>query len=183
MATPIEARMRDALVGFALDLGVEIMDYTPAVESGWAATVVTPKAFPNYVTGTLLSWSPSEPDPLLLEPEDRRLPGTLVIVPQARVKRFRLDIVVDYWRWPNAARMAVECDGHDFHERTKEQAAHDRARDRFLTSNRFPFFRFTGSEIYRNADRCAGEVIGHLIDSAAKEFERALNTKLPKDGK
>ena len=52
----------------------------------------------------------------------------------------------------------VELDGHDFHERTKEQAARDRSRDRLLTSKGIQVIRFTGSEIYRNPERCAEDV-------------------------
>lgn len=51
----------------------------------------------------------------------------------------------------------VECDGHDFHERTKEQAARDRSRDRRLQEAGIRVFRFTGSELYRDPLGCAGE--------------------------
>ena len=43
-----------------------------------------------------------------------------------------------------------EADGHDFHEKTKEQAKHDKERDRFLQSLGCKIYRFTGSEIYSN---------------------------------
>lgn len=52
----------------------------------------------------------------------------------------------------------VECDGHDFHERTKEQAQRDRARDRAFQAAGIPVFRFTGSEIYASPTKCAREV-------------------------
>jgi very-short-patch-repair endonuclease len=45
----------------------------------------------------------------------------------------------------------VECDGHDFHERTKEQAERDRSRDRAVQAQGWRMFRFTGSELYRSA--------------------------------
>lgn len=53
----------------------------------------------------------------------------------------------------------VECDGHDFHERTKEQAARDRSRDRALQQCGYRIFRFTGSEIYRDPIACIHEVL------------------------
>lgn len=56
----------------------------------------------------------------------------------------------------------VECDGHDFHERTKEQAIRDRARDRAFQAAGIPVFRFTGSEIYNNPFACAREVRNFL---------------------
>lgn len=55
--------------------------------------------------------------------------------------------------------LVVECDGHDFHERTKEQAAKDRARDRHLLLEGYEVFRFTGSELWRDPWGCAGQVI------------------------
>jgi very-short-patch-repair endonuclease len=45
----------------------------------------------------------------------------------------------------------VECDGHDFHERTKEQAERDRSRDRRVQEMGWRMFRFTGSELYRDS--------------------------------
>ena len=52
----------------------------------------------------------------------------------------------------------VECDGHDFHEKTKEQAAKDRARDRALIAQGYTVLRFTGSEIWKSPIACARQV-------------------------
>lgn len=46
--------------------------------------------------------------------------------------------------------IVIECDGHEFHERTKEQAAHDRKKDRWFQLQGYMMLRFTGSEIYGN---------------------------------
>ena len=43
--------------------------------------------------------------------------------------------------------IVVELDGHDFHEKTKEQAQKDKDRDRSLTRAGYKIMRFTGSEI------------------------------------
>ena len=58
--------------------------------------------------------------------------------------------------------VVVECDGHDFHERTKEQAAHDRQRDRWMQTAGWSVLRFTGSEIRRDPHGCAREVVEFL---------------------
>jgi len=60
----------------------------------------------------------------------------------------------------------VECDGHDFHERTKEQAARDRSRDRNLVADGFIVLRFTGSEIWANPFACAQQALDVLMDRA-----------------
>ena len=54
-------------------------------------------------------------------------------------------------------KYAIECDGHDFHEKTKEQAARDKKRDNIIQSKGWKIFRFTGSEIWRDAKRVADE--------------------------
>jgi len=66
------------------------------------------------------------------------------------------------WRRGNVFRLVVECDGHDFHERTKEQAARDRARDRMLQDKGWGVFRFTGSEIWKDPMGCAFQIADWL---------------------
>ena len=67
------------------------------------------------------------------------------------------------------SRLVVECDGHDFHERTKEQAAKDRSRDRALQQAGYTVFRFTGSEIYRAPMKCARQIFKWAEDAAFKD--------------
>lgn len=64
--------------------------------------------------------------------------------------------------------LVVECDGHDYHERTKEQAAKDRSRDRNLQMSGYTVFRFTGYEIYRAPLKCAKQVFKWAEDAAFK---------------
>lgn len=67
------------------------------------------------------------------------------------------------------SQLAVECDGHDFHERTKEQAARDRSRDRRLQSAGYEVYRFTGSEIYRSPLGCARQIFAWAEKAAWKK--------------
>lgn len=86
------------------------------------------------------------------------------IAPQSQIGRYRVDFAVAWWRPQGGlSRLAVECDGHDFHEKTKEQAQRDKARDRWLMSRGWPVIRFTGSEIYADAEKCAYDVAGALF--------------------
>ena len=61
------------------------------------------------------------------------------------------------------ASLVVECDGHDFHDRTKQQAAYDRARDREILLLGTPTIRFTGSEIVHSPERCAAEIYAIVV--------------------
>jgi very-short-patch-repair endonuclease len=90
-------------------------------------------------------------------------PFHLLIQPQARVGAYAADFLLTFTvAGLPPASVVVELDGHDFHEKTKEQAAHDKKRDRFFAAQGLTVLRFTGSEVYRDADRCAAEVMSLL---------------------
>lgn len=72
---------------------------------------------------------------------------------QAKIKGYRADFLI-YSSWAERY-VVIECDGHNYHERTPEQAAHDRKRDRAMAENGIRVLRFTGTEIYRDAPACA----------------------------
>lgn len=76
------------------------------------------------------------------------------ICPQLQVGSYRVDFGLFH---KSKLLVVIECDGHDYHERTKDQAARDRSRDRELQSLGPKVFRFTGREIWRDAIACAKE--------------------------
>jgi len=89
--------------------------------------------------------------------EERGDPG-LFLIPQYEFGHYRFDFAITGEDQQNIY-LFIECDGHDFHERTKEQAAHDRQKDRFSQINGVPIFRYTGSEIWSQPDACAHQVL------------------------
>jgi len=113
----------------------------------------------------------------------------LAIEPQAELGEYRVDFflrlvypVSDFLNpnilpdgtWAPTHReaeklMIVECDGHDFHDRTKDQARKDRSRDRALQSLGYRVFRYTGSDIWEDVFKCAHEAVITLIDEAQRE--------------
>lgn len=58
--------------------------------------------------------------------------------------------------------LIVEIDGHDYHERTKDQAQRDKSRDRLLTQAGYKIFRFTGSEVHRDISKVHAELIKYV---------------------
>lgn len=95
-----------------------------------------------------------------------------VIAPQVKVGRFVVDFALAFPRHDMPpAIVAVECDGHDFHDRTKQQVARDKARDRFMAERQIPVLRFTGSEIWKDAYACAEQV----RQTAENVFDEAFN--------
>lgn len=89
---------------------------------------------------------------------------TLIIRPQAQLEGWRVDFLIHAYDFARKGgpqgwrKLIVECDGHDYHERTKEQAAKDRSRDREVQLRDYSVLRFTGSEIYKDAWGCAEQV-------------------------
>lgn len=110
------------------------------------------------------------------------LPGEyhLCIEPQAPVASYRADFLLVYRGLrllrtvdengemqdtlvPFYARAVVECDSHEWHERTRAQAEHDRRRDREMQALGYLVLRFTWSAIMANPHKVAVEAIQTLI--------------------
>lgn len=89
-----------------------------------------------------------------------------VLAAQRHIGNYRVDFLAGWNPLYERKPIVVECDGHNFHERTKEQAARDRARDRELQSSGYKVFRFTGAEIHKDAFVCATEVLEELLKLA-----------------
>lgn len=95
------------------------------------------------------------------------------IRPQTEIGEYRADFFVTYKHYTGATVGAViECDGHDFHEKTKEQARHDKVRDRYFQSLGFLVLRYAGSEVFRDPIKCATDALSIIFtraDSAIKD--------------
>jgi hypothetical protein len=90
--------------------------------------------------------------------------GLFALVPQLRVDQVGdIDLAI-FVPGLNKHRpvVAVECDGHQFHERTVDQASNDRRRDRVLQTLRIPVFRFTGTDVVRASEESAHEIVDYI---------------------
>jgi very-short-patch-repair endonuclease len=106
----------------------------------------------------------------LREPPARKLG---IVFPQAMIGPHRVDFLIVHRRGLDGlGGIVVECDGHDFHEKTKQQAARDKTRDRYLQEHGYKVFRYAGSEIWRDAIGCAHQVLS-LAYSTAMDAENA----------
>lgn len=88
----------------------------------------------------------------------------LTLAPQYKWNNYRIDWAVQLKgeKKNTSDLFFIECDGHDFHERTKEQAERDRRKDRLIQQAGIPIMRFTGREIYRSPAACATQVIDFI---------------------
>ncbi len=92
------------------------------------------------------------------------------ITPQAQIGKYRVDFLIE--DLPHKVRAVIECDGHQFHERTKEQARKDRSRDRDLQGEGYLVLRYTGSEIWADPMACVQDIEGQIW-SFARSREKA----------
>lgn len=98
----------------------------------------------------------------------------VVIIPQFEIGNYRVDFAVLVRDFNgNILRIVVECDGHEFHEKTKQQAQKDKKRDRDLQATGWQVYHFTGSEIYKDVCDCVDQL--DLI--GAKWIEKSIPVK------
>lgn len=103
----------------------------------------------------------------------------LIIKPQGSIGEYRADFILktsailpkfedgQIIRDVRSSKyLVVECDGHAFHEKTKAQAKKDKTRDRFMQSEGFEVFRYTGSEIWNDVFACAEQAVCRVRDSS-----------------
>ena len=103
------------------------------------------------------------------------------VMPQVQMKSGHIaDFVVSKRSWSSRviADVIVECDGHEFHEKTKEQVERDKKRDRTLLAEGFNVLRFSGREVWRDPFECADEVIRYL-DSRLLESSDVVRAAKP----
>lgn len=101
--------------------------------------------------------------------------SALVLRPQYAWESYRIDFAILTSEGGIVA--FVECDGHEFHERTKEQAERDRSKDRKIQEAGVPILRFTGREIFRDPGGCAGQILTFI----QKHISRRAHGTHPND--
>lgn len=77
----------------------------------------------------------------------------------------------------DSVKLIIECDGHNFHEKTKAQVRRDNERDFDLKKAGYEVLHFSGSQIYNDPYKCADDVID-FINSRLVEAKKNYNNKL-----
>lgn len=115
---------------------------------------------------------PNYPICLARQQEEKIWPsGARLLMPQYRFLTYRIDWAL---REEEGQYIFIECDGHQFHDRTKVQAARDKQRDRAIQQAGHPILRFTGSEINKDPTHCASQVIEFMNERLVpKEYRTA----------
>ena len=81
-------------------------------------------------------------------------------------KQIRVDFLISIANYDMGKHFTfvIECDGHEYHEKTKEQAQKDKERDRELLFKKIIPIHFTGSEIVKDPAGCAHKAFGIMYN-------------------
>jgi Protein of unknown function (DUF559) len=75
-----------------------------------------------------------------------KTPDVILVTSQFQFNQYRVDFMATMFDG-FASLLVIECDGHEWHEKTKEQASSDKKRDRYFVMKGICVLRFSGSEI------------------------------------
>ena len=95
---------------------------------------------------------------------------------EVQIGEYRVDFLV------GRVDLVIELDGHEYHK-TKQQRTRDAQQMRCLLKRGFQTVRFTGTEIWKNADHCALETLTivkkieqkHNLSKVKLNFGRIMN--------
>lgn len=74
----------------------------------------------------------------------------------------------DHYKFENNLRLVIECDGHDFHEKTKEQVKRGNERDYDLKIEGIEVLHFSGSEIFNAPFTCGVKALEFIENKVGK---------------
>ena len=89
--------------------------------------------------------------------------------PQQTIKannhKYRADIVfdMDFYSSGKPYKLVIECDGHEFHEVTKEQVEKRNIRDMDLKIQGYDVLHYSGSQICKNPKQCARDITQYIM--------------------
>jgi very-short-patch-repair endonuclease len=86
----------------------------------------------------------------------------LAVYPQKKIGKYKVDFFIKLTQGSGVTELIIELDGHEFHERDKQQRSYEKARDRFLINSGYKVFHYTGSDVVKKPQHVAYEVIKSL---------------------
>jgi very-short-patch-repair endonuclease len=95
----------------------------------------------------------------------------VTLEPQRKLPTSRGEYAVDFCVMRRATRtplVVIEIDGHDFHEKSKEQARSDKQRERAIIRAGTTVLRFSASEVFREPRGCVEEVIAFIEEQSSR---------------
>lgn len=89
-------------------------------------------------------------------------------------KNYKADIILFYK--PTELKVVIECDGHDFHEKTKQQVIKDKRRDREFQTAGFKVFRYSGSELVNTPFQIRYDLLDLILPKWRDEQKQNVDT-------
>lgn len=78
--------------------------------------------------------------------------------------KYRVDFLIPVVFYKKIHKcFVIECDGYEFHQKTKEQVAKDNKKTRELEKNGYTVIKFSGSEIFNSPELCAFEILKIIV--------------------
>ena len=96
---------------------------------------------------------------------------TLYFEPQVEIKTKNKKYIVDFLIFGDEIvntylkkdfQLIIECDGYNFHQKTKKQVDYDNQREYDLKMEKYEILRFSGSKIYNEPMKCAEEIMAYI---------------------
>jgi very-short-patch-repair endonuclease len=128
-------------------------------------------ALGSALTGDIKTWQPSKNDEF-----------SVFLNSQVQIGKFRVDFIVTFVTMEGEFnQVVIELDGHDFHDKNKEQRAYEKSRDRYLTAQGFPILHYTGSEICKDPFKAVVEALA-IVKAVPDGFADSYDPKNPLGG-
>ena len=74
----------------------------------------------------------------------------------------------DIYKCEHELKLVIECDGHEFHAKTKEQVKRGNERDLALKLEGYDVLHFSGSQIYNDPFGCARDTVNYICNKIGK---------------
>ena len=95
----------------------------------------------------------------------------IVLFSQKEIKASGKKYIVDFYfeedeyvnKFNTDKKIIIECDGYEFHQKTKEQVQKDNEREYNLKMAGYEILRFSGTQIYNNPFKCAEDTYNYII--------------------
>lgn len=95
----------------------------------------------------------------------------IVLFSQKEIKANGKKYIVDFYfeedeyvnKFNTDKKIIIECDGYEFHQKTKEQVQKDNEREYNLKMAGYEILRFSGTQIYNNPFKCAEDTYNYII--------------------
>ena len=85
--------------------------------------------------------------------------------------KYYADFLVFAEIFENDVNFVVECDGYDFHQKTKHQVKRDNEREYNIKMSGYDVLRFSGTQIYVDSFKCANDIVDYMITKIESELK------------